>query len=295
MTQIATRNYVFTYNNYPSDLAAFDDKLKSMCVYYIYGREIGLSGTPHLQGFFQLQKKERIRAVIGKLPGCHIEKANAGYDSNKKYCSKDGDFTEYGVPDTVGKRKGLADACEAVLKRVPMSEIANEQPEVFCRYYRGLEALSSALSTQRNFKTEVFWFYGSTGTGKSRRCADLELGAYWKPPTTKWWNGYDGQPAVVVDDYRRDFCTFAELLRLCDRYPYTVETKGGTRSFVSMRLYITTPKSPEETWEGRTPEDLGQLLRRIDHIEKFEKEDAVPEERDIRLPLDELVAKYGVN
>ena len=29
---------------------------------------------------------------------------------------------------------------------------------------------------------------------------------------------------------------------------------------------ITTPLSPEETWENRTSEDLGQLLRRIDNI-----------------------------
>lgn len=142
-------------------------------------------------------------------------------------------------------------------------------PEVYARNYRGLEALSSRLSCTRNFKTEVFWFYGPTGTGKSKSAFDRDPTAYWKPATSKWWNGYEGHEAVIIDDYRRDFCTFAELLRLLDRYPLTVETKGGTRQMLAKRIYITSPKCPATTWEGRTPEDIDQLLRRIEHIEHF--------------------------
>ena len=64
----------------------------------------------------------------------------------------------------------------------------------------------------------------------------------------------------------RTFCKFHELLNLLDRYPYRVECKGGSRQFTSKTIVITTPLSPEETWENRTSEDLGQLLRRIDNI-----------------------------
>ena len=64
----------------------------------------------------------------------------------------------------------------------------------------------------------------------------------------------------------KDFCKFHELLNLLDRYPYRVECKGGSRQFTSKTIVITTPLSPEETWENRTSEDLGQLLRRIDNI-----------------------------
>lgn len=225
---------------------------------------------PHLQGYIQLKKKERIETLGKKLPGCHFIVAGGGYDSNFKYCSKDGEYWEHGTPSTVGKRIGLADACEQVKRARPLSEIAEEMPEVFARHHRGLEALSTALSRGRDHKTEVYWFFGGTGTGKSRRVRDTEPGAYWKPPTTKWWTGYEGQDVVVIDDYRRDFSTFAELLRLFDRYPMYVETKGGTRSFVSKRLYITSPKSPEATWEGRTEEDIAQLMRRIEFIECFD-------------------------
>ena len=84
--------------------------------------------------------------------------------------------------------------------------------------------------------------------------------------TGKWWEGYDGQEVVIINDYRKDFCKFHELLNLLDRYPYRVECKGGSRQFTSKTIVITTPLSPEETWENRTSEDLGQLLRRIDNI-----------------------------
>jgi hypothetical protein len=38
---------------------------------------------------------------------------------------------------------------------------------------------------------------------------------------------------------------------------------------VAKRIFISTPKSPEDTWEGRTEEDLQQLLRRIETIIHF--------------------------
>lgn len=85
--------------------------------------------------------------------------------------------------------------------------------------------------------------------------------------SNKWWEGYDGHDDVIIDDYRRDFCKFRVLLHLLDHYPMRVECKGGSRQFRAKRLFITSPKSPTETWAGRTDEDLYQLTRRIDVIE----------------------------
>jgi hypothetical protein len=94
-------------------------------------------------------------------------------------------------------------------------------------------------------------------------------------PANKWWDGYEQQPAVIIDDYRRDFSTFAELLRLLDRYPHRVEKKGASIQFNSSTIIITTPKPPEETWAGRTEEDLAQLMRRITEVREFKADIAV--------------------
>jgi len=65
-------------------------------------------------------------------------------------------------------------------------------------------------------------------------------------------------------------------LRLLDRYPLTVEVKGGTVSFTSTRIYITTPKNVEDTWEGRNVGDLEQLRRRITEVRYFPAAPVVP-------------------
>jgi len=119
----------------------------------------------------------------------------------------------------------------------------------------------------RQEKTIVHWYYGPTGTGKSReayRIAEAASTYYVKDPTNKWWDGYDQQDVVIIDDYRRDFATFATLLRLFDRYAMSVEYKGGTIQFNSKMIIVTSPKDPKQTWEGRSDEDIQQLMRRID-------------------------------
>jgi len=85
----------------------------------------------------------------------------------------------------------------------------------------------------------------------------------------KWWEGYDKHEDVIFDDFRNDFCTFHELLRILDRYPYKIECKGGSRELLAKRIFITCPFSPHDAYPSSC-EDIQQLIRRITKIEKFE-------------------------
>ena len=78
---------------------------------------------------------------------------------------------------------------------------------------------------------------GKTGTGKTRKALWKMPDAYIKP-NGKWWPLYTGQQNVIMDDFRAhpDF-TFDELLRVLDRYPHIVETKGGHRAAASQEIY----------------------------------------------------------
>ena len=86
--------------------------------------------------------------------------------------------------------------------------------------------------------------------------------------TARWWDGYDAHENVIIDDMRKDFCKFHELLRYLHEHPFHVETKGGTRQFLARNIVITSCYSPDQLFETR--EDINQLLRRIDEIRKFE-------------------------
>ena len=61
---------------------------------------------------------------------------------------------------------------------------------------------------------------------------------------------------------------FNHLLKLLDRYPFKAEVKGGSRWLDSKNIIITTNKHPKDTY-NLPEEDIKQLLRRIDLIERF--------------------------
>lgn len=273
-----SRQVVFTLNNYTSDeerdmFEAFSS-LSNNIRFCGVGREIGESGTPHFQGFIYFDNPKTFSAAH-KIPGlnrAHFEPVKGTIQQNIDYCSKGGDYKEYGEKPTQGKRNDLEEVAELVKAGKRISDVAFECPTQFIKFHKGIERLISLQIAPRDFKTMVYWYYGPTGTGKSKKAFEqaAEAASYYvKDPLNKWYCGYEQQELMIIDDYRRDFSTFACLLRLMDRYPMTVETKGGTTQFVTRTLVITTPKSPTETWEGRTEEELGQLLRRIDHCVHF--------------------------
>lgn len=198
------------------------------------------------------------------------------------YCSKPDTFdpsagfgfTEVGTrPLNAGKPGGRSDL-DAVAALVQggagIATVAESHPESIILYHRGIERLISLNQGVRDWPTEVYWSYGPTGSGKSRAARDEAPEAYWKNPTHAWWDGYESQADVIIDDYRADFCKFSELLRLFDRYPYQIQIKGGTRQFLAKRIFVTSPKSPTEIWENRTEEELGQLTRRITKVTRFD-------------------------
>lgn len=110
----------------------------------------------------------------------------------------------------------------------------------------------------------VFW--GPTGTGKTRRAWELGgLDAYPKIPNTKFWDGYQGQKVVIIDEFRGDV-SMSNLLRWFDRYPVLVEIKGGSTILCAEVIYITSNLSPREWYRDLDEATVDALLRRLDVV-----------------------------
>lgn len=98
-----SRRWCFTLNNYtPQEEQDVLDLINNgaLVTYGIFGREVGASGTPHLQGYLRMAKLYRLGAMR-LLPGlqrAHLEPAKGNEESNIVYCSKDGDFSAGGKP-----------------------------------------------------------------------------------------------------------------------------------------------------------------------------------------------------
>jgi len=277
-----TNRFCFTRNNYTDmDVALLKSDLTNTFKYWCFGKEIGECGTPHLQGYFEFHNSSKLRISAAQkrlyeigLSGYSIRAAKGTAEQNINYCSKDGDFHEGGErPKGQGKRTDLDNVCDLIKSGKNMSDIANTYPAQVIKFHRGIQFLMNTMMNQRNFKTEIWWLWGPTGSGKSRYVWELYPCSYMKVSSHKWWDGYIGQDVVIMDDFRPSKeMPFNFILNLFDRYPLSVETKGGMIPFVSKIIYVTSPYSPDQVcahldWLG--VEEKNQLMRRIDHIVQF--------------------------
>lgn len=107
--------WCFTINNFtlePAFHASMD--------YLVYGIERGESGTPHLQGYVRFKCRKALATVKSLLDSrAHLEKAKGDEKSNREYCTKDGNFKEFGTYDEKagkqGHRSDLEDIAQDIL------------------------------------------------------------------------------------------------------------------------------------------------------------------------------------
>lgn len=134
--------WCFTINNYTDDietqLHTFYDK---SCSYLLYGREVGESGTPHLQGYFVSSNRYRLNQLktVPGLHTAHLEIAIADHAKNIAYCSKGGDIVTYGeIPiSRQGARTDLASLTDRMLAGESVDTL--RLVPSYIRYYRHLE------------------------------------------------------------------------------------------------------------------------------------------------------------
>lgn len=82
----------FTYHYKDSEeIEVLNSILSSISSKFIFGLELGKSGkTPHCQGYFELKKKQRFKAVKDQLfPTIHLEPSKKSRIVNVEYCMKE--------------------------------------------------------------------------------------------------------------------------------------------------------------------------------------------------------------
>nr|WPR18691.1 MAG: hypothetical protein [Chemarfal virus 268] len=138
------RKWVFTLNNYTDeDILMLSTLYPDTVKYLVFGREVGAEGTPHLQGFVWFKNlKSFIQAKVCIGQRAHLEKANGSPAQNRVYCTKDGDFEEFGGLVTgAGKRTDWDDLKEWLMTRQddwPSDlEMLNHNPSLWGRCRRG--------------------------------------------------------------------------------------------------------------------------------------------------------------
>lgn len=195
------KRWCFTLNNpicYPLKTEAMD--------YLIYQLEEGENKTPHLQGYVEFMQRKRL-GQIKNMPGwegMHLEVAKGKPDQNKAYCSKEprleGPY-EFGHIEAVqGKRKDLDGVYDMIKDGATLEEICDKHPLAYIKYYRGIQEAKRLKVAKRHWKTRCTVIIGGSGMGKSHMATNEWGKAYLKSPD-KWWDDYDQDEVVVMDEF----------------------------------------------------------------------------------------------
>lgn len=261
-----SRDYCFTLNNYTQDhIDAFQ---QVDCVYVVYGKERGASGTPHLQGYIRFKSQKTMAAALKALPGKpHIETKKGTHAQAIDYCKKDGDVYERGTPPMTQAEKGDCNKRrhEEAFAAAKAGRFDDIDADLLTRFYGTYKKVRedylpkpaplNALSNE--------WRYGPTGTGKTRTAYEAYPDAFIKKANTKWWDGYIDQEVVIIDDFDKYHVQLGYELKIwLDHYPFPAERKGGTMMIRPKKIIVTSNYHPEDIWDDdRT---LQPILRRVE-------------------------------
>lgn len=281
-----SRSWVFTWNNYTTTEITWPANVE----YAIWQAEVGLKkGTPHLQGFIQFKQRVRWAAVHKIVPWCSPRLKKSTDELARDYCKpsyvnddtgltkkESGEYVagpwEHGVfvVTKQGERTDLEDYRDEVRAGSSKRQLMDNYPGTSARYPNFAAQVRLAYTDPRDpanpSHINVYW--GPPRVGKTRKAREdwAEHSVYVKKLATgKWWDLYEGQKYVIIDEFDKIPVEEIDLyLDILDRGEHYVQIKGSTVPFVATHFALTAnthpsgwhPKAKAQTREG--------IIRRID-------------------------------
>lgn len=238
------RHWCFTLNNWQqAELKEIVDQCLAKGYRYVIGKEVGESGTPHLQGYVELKKKSRFNTIFNGpwISRIHWEKSR-NPQASRAYCKKDGDFlTNY-------PRKAI--------------ELVREEYERVV--WRPWQDHLISLLGKRPDQRKILWHWDLTGNvGKSFLAKYLVVfhdailatgkGADICHQVMKWMEEHEGQgPSLVVVDVPRthtDFVNYSAIEGLKNGLIYSGKYEGGMCVFPIPHVVVFANVEPNyDAW-----------------------------------------------
>lgn len=268
---MSSRTFEFTYfYKDDEDMNRFVEKFKQFdLMRVVIGKEVcPTTGKGHLQGKVTWCRKYTLKQVCKLVANTHFEISKLAKDFN------------YGMKESLlldrneskqGARNDLRDAMLLVRQKKPRIDLMEAQPMVVARYGAFLNSYNAELNRYTGPRF-VVWVHGETGAGKTftfERFAELNSIEYASVEISGggFFNGYQGEQYVIIDEFRHTLLPFSTLLKILDRYRHVVSVKGSFIPWNARLIYITAPMRPEDCYP--TTEDVRQLLRRINVVGSF--------------------------
>jgi len=269
----ASDDYISQQNSYIQKLSGRKDY-----DYIIMGKEIGSHNSPHIQGYVYWKMPKRFETTKKILKGpkdVHLEQTRGSPEENKKYCSKEENFVEFGkLPKTIKEARQLGGKNKAKSDRELLEKAELGDFEWIKTNYPGRWIKDSAkLQSLFVRKVEILqgdqlpheWWVGPTGCGKSKTVWELYPNHYSKQ-LNKWWDGYFNEDVVVIEEWcPKNDVTGSRLKIWADRYPFNAEIKGGNlKNIRPKKIIVLSNYTMEQCFLNG--EDLGPMKRKFKQI-----------------------------
>lgn len=264
---------------YGSTYEDMEDALKELKpTWYAYQMEkCPTTGKHHIQGTFgggpwRFTKLKRVLPEKTHIEHCKCPRKSFDY-CQKKETRVDGyEPVVHGCPPAQKNVKGDVAARNRYLLEYGAEAAVEDGSLPLSQYVkvRGAIKLYKAVVNKPESLDELTneWYFGPPGTGKSRKVRQDHPDVYDKP-LNKWWDAYEDQQTVVLDDFGTGQSVLGDLLkRWADHYPFTAEVKGSATTIRPRKVIVTSNYTPEEIW----PEDkmMAEAIRRRFKFIRFE-------------------------
>lgn len=219
----------------PEDLLeAYESLLQDYAIVQEKHKDDGL----HLHAYFKLKQGIELKKANdifrqfadGNWQPCRSVKAVL------KYISKENPpLSNFDINNYVAKR-GKVNIETLKTKSVAQALEAGDISFMQCRPY--VFAQGCVLEPYTHDTVRGEWVYGPSGSGKTTYARSQGDDVFIKSQN-KWWDGYNGQEVVVLDDLDTD-CLNHYLKIWGDKWACSGEVKGGTVQLRHKKIIVTS-------------------------------------------------------
>lgn len=248
MKRVRGRKWCLTLNNYEEEeMAQIHKALEGWMSKWIIGEEVGESGTPHLQIYFQVKNPISCSSIKKLNDRLHIEKAKGNLKQNYEYCKKEGKYkTNINEVDFLSpqEREDLL-ILEEEYKGVKWK---NFQKEVLSR-------VGGKVNGRK-----IYWYYEEVGNvGKSfvskflsikfkegLICGNGKMADIFNQVNSNIAKGIF--PKIILVDIPRDsinYFNYGAMEKLKDGFFYSGKYEGGICRFRKPHIIIFSNDEPE--------------------------------------------------
>lgn len=288
------RNYCFTINNPGLEDCKNLRDLKFEAQYLLMGNEnnwkYGMpefatsrpNSTHHFQCFVILKNGKTKSAFKKIVPRAHFEPCGGSPESNIVYCTKDGEWLEFGKRPMSQEEKGEVGGDKQKERWTMMRNLAKEEkweefeaefPRELTLYEGNFQRLAmkhAPCKDQPPGTVNGIWIYGPSGAGKTYY-AIHDMGftreQIYLKDVTPWWDGYDQRKhkLVLIDDmdefkkgYAREFKIWTQ------EYEFNAQVKGAHMTIRPELIVVTSNYRIEDIWaDDITRQTLNRRFKRF--------------------------------